>query len=357
MSEIESRAVIVRPGKGQPEFVRCHIPEPVGHQVRVQVRASGLCRSQLNQIASAANAAGGPARLLGHEAVGIVESVGSDVHDFGVGDTVLLSWVPRIDSSARRPEGIRFIDSEIGEVHTPDIFTWADYALCDRAFVSPVDRLEDDYAVIGCALFTGAGAVKNTLAVGRGESVGIVGAGGVGLCAVSAARCIGAEQIVAVDIDDEKLRLATRFGATHTINSATEEAARIVAELTGGNGLDAVADCIGLPVTIHQSLQFLKRSLLGVSRGGRLAIVGVPGNDTRLDLRALQIHEREIRGSLGGSTIVGEDLPTYLRWIREGSFDLESTVTDRIRFEDLPEGLDNLARGRILGRATVSMSA
>lgn len=351
---LPARAVAALYGRAAPSLVHLELPIPSAHQIRYTVVSTGLCRSQLNQIADASQRTGEGGRLLGHEAVGVVESVGEHVTTFEVGDSVLISWLPRIaHPSSHRPEPIRLVSADHGLLETPDVFTWATAGLCDETFAYPAPTTQAELAVLGCAVMTGAGAVMNTLAVQPGESVVIVGAGGIGLTAIAAAKALGASIVIAMDVDDSKLALARCLGATHVVNSLQEDPVTAVMALTGNSGADAVADCVGFASTLSTSLNLLSKGTAGHSRGGRLAIVGVPSEPVLVDVRSLQVSEQLLAGSFGGSTVVERDFPKYLEWVLDGRLNLHDLVTDRMNFDELIDGAERLAAGKVKGRAVV----
>lgn len=349
---LPAKAVAALYRQDAPSLVHVELPVPSAHQIRYTMVSTGLCRSQLNQIAGAKRQTGRGGRLLGHEAVGIVEAVGEQVTTFEVGDRVVISWLPRTaDRSSRRPEAVGLVSAEHGYLETPDVFTWATAGLCDEMFAYLAPNAPTDLAILGCAVMTGAGAVMNTLALQPGESVVVFGAGGIGLAAIGAAKALGASIVIAVDVDDSKLDLARRLGATHVVNSSQENPVTAVLELTGNSGADAVADCVGFASTVSSSQDLLRKGSPGHSRGGRLAIVGVPSEPVLVDIRSLQVFEQSLTGSFGGSTVVQRDFPTYLEWVLDGRLNLRELVTDRMGFDDLVAGAERLAAGKVKGRA------
>ena len=353
--EIESAAFHTVGGSGRAARSRIRVPVPTGHQVRFRVISTGICRSQLHQLVDAEAASpDAPPRLLGHEALVEVESVGERVGGLRPADLALVTWLPRAgEALARALEPVRIEHPETGAAFSvPDVFTWSEFGICDEAYLVRSPPASDaELAVVGCAVMTGAGAVKNTLAATSGDRVGVIGAGGVGLAAVAAAAALEARMILAVDVDDAKLELARKVGATHTVNSRTEDVIRIVADATGGEGLDLIADCVGARATFEAALAALRPGKWGVRRGGAVALVGVPRAPFNgLDMRRIQLMEQTVLGSFGGSSRAEDDLPLYLEWVAGGRFDLRSLVTDRISFERLPEGLEALRTGGVLGR-------
>src|SRR5262249_52483788 len=178
--------------------------------------------------------------------------------------------------------------------------TWAEYALASERVVlrMPKDVATDVTAIIGCAVMTGAGAIINTLQVRPGESVAVFGAGGIGLCAIAAAAIVDAYPIVAVDVSGEKLAFARRFGASHTVDSRTNDAVKAVQELSGGS-VDYAIDAVGLPETQEQILRAVRMGYSGLNRGGTALVIGVtpPGEKAMLESSWFSGHRRFTRPS------------------------------------------------------------
>lgn len=359
MNTILTRAHLIRDGDSAPTVAEIVLPTLGIRQVRFKTLATGICRSQLMQISAAGERPAGRSRLLGHEAIARIEAVGRDVDEVAPGDLVLVGWVPRREAvNAWGVSGIEF-ETGAGVLHTPDVFTWTERGVCDAAFVYKLESEEadPDYSVIGCATFTGAGAVRSTLGVRAGESVAVIGVGGVGASAISAAAALGAERVVAVDVDDEKLAFARALGATHAVHALRQDVSEGLLASTDGRGLSAIADCVGTEATVRAALTALQSGVTGLARGGRLAIVGVPREEIALDLRAVQQRELTILGSFGGSTVIERDLSSYLDWIASGEYPLDQQITLRVPFEELGDGLARLRSGQVLGRAIATFSA
>lgn len=360
-----ARVVVVPQEQDRPlDVVDVDLPDPGPHQVVVAQYASGVCHSQLHTIHNPRSA---PA-ILGHESTGRVVAVGSAVTDLAVGDTVMVTWVPKSDVQARRQGGPVHLDLPDGRRATSlNVFTWATHTLADEMFVVKVPDDIDRYstAIIGCAVITGAGAVLHTAEVQPGDSVAIFGVGGVGLSAVAAAKVCGADPIIAVDLADEKLDFAKRFGATHGVNASQVDPVAVIRAMTRREGrfdilrqplegVDFAFDCIGVPATMAQIAHVVRAGEFGLTRGGTAVLVGVPQTPIELDSRHLFIGERSYRASLGGSCSPGVDLPRFLDWQRAGQLDLASLVTERYPIDDIAAAVHDLERGRIAGRAILT---
>jgi Zn-dependent alcohol dehydrogenase len=234
--------------------------------------------------------------------------------------------------------------------------TWSETIVADRAFVVPLDRSAptDVTAIIGCAVMTGCGAVLNTARVQAGDSVVVIGVGGVGLAAVQAAANVSAHPIVAVDVDDSKLEFARRFGATHGVNSRTDDAVARVLDITGG-GADFAFDAIGLQSTIAELLHYVRPGVAGYRpEGGTGVLIGVPRPEATLTVMdALLPGSKTFKGTNGGSPRPDHDLPMYVRWFQEGKLPLDLLVSRRYTLDQINEGIGALERGEVLGRSIV----
>ena len=197
-------------------------------------------------------------------------------------------------------------------------------------------------------------------AVRPGQSVVVWGAGGAGLCALAGASILGAAPVVAVDIDDDKLRLAKQFGATAVVNARTVDPVEAIREMTrnpdGTRGADAVLDCTGLGRNIPTSLAAVRPGIRGSGiRGGAAVLVGIPRNSFELNAMDLLNGEKDLLGCVGGSCNPLRDFPTFAGWVRDGRFDPSALVTDRYSLDELNTAVDDLHHGRVRGRAVVEL--
>lgn len=357
-----SARIVVQPQEPAPlQIIELDLPAPGPHQVVVKQYASGVCHSQLHQMH---NPRQNPI-VLGHESTGEVLSVGSEVSHVAPGDTVMVTWVPRDAANTDRapsPAAISLPDGSVAR--SQNVFTWADTTIADEQYVVKVDAniKRDVTSIIGCAVMTGAGAVENTAKVQAGESVVIFGVGGVGLSAVVAAKELGADPIIAVDLDDEKLAFATKFGATHTINAKNEDAIKTIKSLTTNPakrsfmgkpiaGADYAFDCIGLKQTMEQIVPAVKNGFFGAEPGGTAVLVGVPQTPVELNASDILVNEKKFIGSIGGSCVPDRDFPKYLNWYENGKLNLDVMVTERFNIDQINEATKALENGEISGRA------
>ena len=356
-----ARVVVLPAEAGVPlRIEEIMLPDPGPSQVVVRQFASGVCHSQLHQMHRPRN---NPV-VLGHEATGVVLKAGSAVSHVREGDTVLVTWVPRDAAAASEPPLRASLKVADGEAISENVFTWADHTICHEQYVvkAPADIARDVTAIIGCAVMTGAGAVLNTAQVQAGQSVAIFGVGGVGLSAVVGARMAGADPIIAVDLDDDKLEFAKRFGATHGINARDTDPVEAIHALTAregaytifkqpGSGADFTFDCIGIRQTMEQIVPACRSGHFGVCEGGTAVLVGVPSTPVELNAIDVLVNEKRFIGSIGGSCAPDRDFPTFLKWHAEGDMDLGAMVTARYRLDEINEATRALEAGEISGRA------
>jgi Zn-dependent alcohol dehydrogenase len=356
-----ARVAVLPKESGPIRIEEILLPDPGPHQVVVKQSASGICHTQLHQLQAPRPAPS----LLGHESTGVVLAAGSEVRHVAEGDRIVVTWLPRTPASASRPPGPTLLPLGDGTLAIAlDVFTWADHTLVDEQYVVkvPASTPPDVSAVVGCAVMTGAGAVLHTADVRRGESVAVFGVGGVGLCAVAAARVAGADPIIAVDLDDAKLELARLFGATEGVDASEGDAVVAIHQLTRRrdavtllrqpvSGVDYAFDCVGLEATGKQALDAVHAGALGAAPGGMAVLVAATSLDAKLNPVEMLLTEKRLVGSLGGSCQPERDFPTFLGWHRDGTLDLDALVTERYTLERINEATDALAAGRIRGRA------
>jgi Zn-dependent alcohol dehydrogenase len=357
-----AKVAVVPKEKGPLDVIEIDLPDPGPYEVVVKQFASGVCHSQLHQIHNENRP--NPV-ILGHESTGVVTAKGNEVTHVKEGDHVMVTWVPRnkalnprfaVAATLKLPDGNLAVSQ--------NVYTWADNTVADEQYVVkvPDDTVMDVTCIIGCAIMTGAGAVMYTAGVKEGESVAVFGVGGVGLSAVVAAKVVGAEPIIAVDLDDEKLEFARKFGATATVNASKEDPIKAIRALTERegvysirqrpvSGVDYAFDCIGRKETMEQILRAAKTGTYGVSSGGTAVLVGIP--QTTLELNAGDIvgNEKKYIGSIGGSCVPERDFPVFLDWYKTGKLDLNALVTQRFKIEQINEAVAALEKGLIKGRA------
>ncbi|MCZ6890865.1 MAG: zinc-binding dehydrogenase [Gammaproteobacteria bacterium] len=355
-----ARVVVLPQAQAPLQIQEIELPDPGPTQVVVKQFASGVCHSQLHQMHRPRE---NPV-VLGHESTGVVIKAGTDVTHVKEGDIVLVTWVPRDAANFSADPAAAVLNVSGGTAVSQNVFTWADNTICDQQYVVKADPgiSKDVTAIIGCAVMTGAGAVINTVNVQKGESVAIFGVGGVGLSAVVGAKVRGADPIIAIDVDEEKLEFAKQFGATHGINASKVDPVKAIHEMTGKpgqttirrtpvTGVDYAFDCIGLRQTMEQIVPACRAGHFGACQGGTAVLVGVPSTPVELNAGDMLGSEKQFRGSIGGSCSPDRDFPTFLQWFANGDLDLNAMVTERYTIDQINEATTALEEGKISGRS------
>jgi Zn-dependent alcohol dehydrogenase len=355
---VKGRAAIYVEPKRPLIIDEVEFADPGPDQVLVKLFSSGVCHSQLHTMQRLARKGQSLPALLGHESTGVVAAKGRDVTHVKEGDHVITTWVDRDSAKTNQPmvlhalnDRVQYLANWKGKQVMHSAATWAEYAVAQERVVVPLakDLPTDVTSIVGCAVMTGAGAVINTLKVRPGQSVAVFGAGGIGLCAISAAAIVDAYPVIAVDVNDGKLEFARRFGATHVINAKNLDAVQTIRELTGG--ADFAIDAIGLPLTQEQILRAIRPGFSGLNKGGTALLVGITPPDTKALLdTSLFVGNRSFTRTSGGDCKPDRDFPIFLRWLREGKLKLHALITNRYKLEQINEAVDDLEHGRILGR-------
>ncbi len=317
-------------------------------QVLVEIHCSGICGSQLGEMDGAKGEDKFLPHLLGHEGSGVVLEVGGGVRNVKQGDKVVLHW--------RKGRGIESAVPTYSwrgrKLNAGWITTFNQHAVVseNRLTTIPADSDMEVAALFGCAVTTGFGVVENNAKVRIGESVVIFGAGGVGLNIVQAAAMAGAYPVIAVDLYDNRLQLARELGATHTINSARQDAAAAIRELVGPGGADVFIDNTGQPAVIQ-----LGYSLTGPR--GRVTLVGVPRKGNDISVYSLPLHFGKIlSGSHGGESIPETDIPRYHALYNAGRMKLRELITERYGLDDINTAIARMRDGSLRGRCLVRMA-
>jgi S-(hydroxymethyl)mycothiol dehydrogenase len=353
---------VVSHAKGEPVRVETvRVPDPGPGEALVRVQACGVCHTDLHYREGGINDEF--PFLLGHEAAGIVESVGGDVTDVAPGDFVVLNWravCGQCRACLRGRPWYCFNTHNASQQMTLADGTPLSPALGIGAFaektlvhagqctkVDPAVRPEVA-GLLGCGVMAGLGAAMNTAPVQRGDSVAVIGCGGVGCAAIAGARLAGAVRIIAVDIDERKLAKARELGATDTVNSGATDAVEAIRGLTGGNGADVVIDAVGRPETYLQA--FHARDLAGTA-----VLVGVPTPDMRLDMPLLDVfsHGGAVKSSWYGDCLPSRDFPMLVDLHLQGRLPLDKFVSETISLDQVEEAFAAMARGDVLRSVVV----
>ncbi|WP_117211505.1 Zn-dependent alcohol dehydrogenase [Allorhizocola rhizosphaerae] len=333
-----------------------NIVGPGPGEVRVSVRAAGVCHSDLS-ARSGALPQPVPA-ILGHEAAGDVIGVGEGVHNIAVGDRVIASWLPPCGTcnSCLRYEPYlcvthvmtayvmpRFMVGEAPAFGMAGVGAFAqELVIPEAAAIKIADDVPYEIAaLVGCGVMTGVGAVINTARVEPAATVAVIGCGGVGISAIQGARVAGASLIVGVDTNESKHDTALRFGATHA--TAPDQINELIAEQTGGEGFDYVFEVVGAPATIRAAWQACRR-------GGTVVIVGAGRADQQVEFSPFELlfEGKTMMPSLYGNADVRRDCTRVLNLWRAGRLDLEGMITHRLRLDDVEEALGALGRGDVV---------
>ena len=351
MSEVPTRGAVFH-GAGRPATVdELRLADPARNEVRVRMAAAGVCHSDLHVVDGEWERPTGI--VLGHEGAGWVESIGEDVKGLEIGDLVVLAWTAPCGTCmacergepwlCARPDGAGHrLGSELQRLHTPTgepigaysgIGTFAEHQVVARSAAIKIDpRTPPEIAaLIGCAVTTGIGAVRNTAKVQAGESVAVIGLGGVGLSAVMGANSLGAHPITAIDTSPAKLELAVQAGAHRTL---------LAEETTQAAGADHVLECIGLTETVELAIDLARP-------GGTVTLVGMTpqGHRASFDVYRLVEDGKRIIGSNYGSAVPARDFPRMATDYLEGRLPLDLLVTERIGLEGLDAAFDAMRRG------------
>ncbi|GHC81917.1 oxidoreductase [Nocardiopsis terrae] len=348
---------VISRAKGAPvELTTIVIPDPGPGEAVVRIQACGVCHTDLHYREGGINDE--YPFLLGHEAAGVVETVGAGVTGVEPGDYVILNWraVCGQCRACRRGRPQYCFDThnaeqkmtlEDGTELSPalGIGAFAEKTLVAAGQCTKVDPAASPAAagLLGCGIMAGIGAAVNTGGVGRGDSVAVIGCGGVGSAAVAGARLAGADRIIAVDLEDRKLEWARGFGATHTVNAGQSDPVEAIRELTGGFGADVVIDAVGVPKTYEQA--FYARDLAGT-----VVLVGVPTPEMRLELPLLDVFGRggALKSSWYGDCLPSRDFPMLIDLYTQGRLDLDGFVTEEIGIGDIEEAFARMERGDVL---------
>jgi S-(hydroxymethyl)glutathione dehydrogenase/alcohol dehydrogenase len=310
-------------------------------QVLVKLAFSGVCHSQLMEVRGKRGEDAYLPHLLGHEGSGIVVEIGSDVTKVKSGDRVVLGWIKGRGIEAG---GAKYKCSD-GILNAGGVTTFNDYAVVseNRCVVVPEGVPMDIAALFGCAVLTGAGIITNTVRPAKGSTVAIFGLGGIGLSALMGLALFDCALVIAVDISEDKLRLATEFGATHTINAGERDPVEAIRELTQGRGADYTIEAAGRSETIEQAFDAVRRG------GGLCVFASHPAHGSRISLDPFElICGKQIMGSWGGSSDPDSDIPMFAKLYLEGKLPLDKLITQRYHLDDINQALDDLERNKVV---------
>jgi S-(hydroxymethyl)glutathione dehydrogenase/alcohol dehydrogenase len=365
------KAVVLAEVGGQLTLEDIPTPQPKAGEVLVQVAACGVCHTDLHVIKGEVKF---PLPcVLGHEISGVVAEVPADVKAVRPGDAVVCSFIMPCgvchycvrgrddlcetffamnrlkgtlydgESRLRRSNGSPLAMYSMGGL--------AEYAVIPATdvFPAPANVPLADACILGCAMMTAYGALKNQARLQPNESIAVVGTGGVGSNVIQLARAFGAGQIIAVDIREDKLAAAKDLGATHGVNAAQGDPVAEVLTITGGRGVDVAIEALGRPDTVVNAFMMSRD-------GGRVVVVGIAPGTTTAGIEITRLVRRGIQlmGSYGSR--VRTDMPDVLGLAAHGLVSPSRTITRRYRLEQADDAYTVLSRGEIVGRAIVTMS-
>ena len=363
-------------GKNQPfKVMEVELDPPKAGEVLVKMVATGVCHSDLHVVT------GDLTRefpvILGHEGAGIIEAVGEGVTDYAPGDHVVMTYLPSCgkckwchtghpnmcDLGAKLRTG-KMLDGT-SRLHTTDgqditvflfVSTFAEYSVCPQdSLVKVPDYVPLDRACLfGCGFTTGYGAVTNAVHIRPGETVTIVGCGGLGLAGVQAAKASSAGKIIAVDLHPEKLEMAKKFGATHTIQNKHDVDAVVneIMDITWGAGTDFSFEFVGF----DQCRETWEIAFRALSKSGKMCVMGVGGaefNNIPVDPYTLAIWQKSIQGVLFGDAQFKTDIPKYVQMMLDGRLDMDGMITQEFRLDDINTAVENIFAGNKVARQII----
>ncbi|WP_028850805.1 S-(hydroxymethyl)mycothiol dehydrogenase [Thermocrispum municipale] len=355
------RGIVAR-RKGEPVTMETVVvPDPGPGEAVVRIQACGVCHTDLHYREGGINDEF--PFLLGHEAAGIVESVGEGVSTIAEGDFVILNWraVCGECRACRKGKPHYCFDTHNasqpmtladGTPLTPalGIGAFVEKTLVHSGQCTKVDPAADPAVagLLGCGVMAGIGAAINTGGVSRGDSVAVIGCGGVGSAAVAGSVLAGATKVIAVDIDDTKLEWARSLGATHTLNAKETDPVEAIRELTDSFGADVVIDAVGTPETWRQA--FYARDLAGTA-----VLVGVPTPDMTFELPLIDVFSRggAAKSSWYGDCLPSRDFPMLIDLYLQGRLNLDAFVTEKIGLGDVEQAFGKMHSGSVLRSVVV----
>ena len=339
------------------------LDDPGFNEVVVKIKAAGLCHSDLSVIDG--NRPRPLPMALGHEASGVVVELGEGVDKLSLGDHVVFAFLPSCGSCSYCNTGRAALCEPGGEAngkgtllgghkrihnegnyyhHHLGVSGFAEFAVASVDSLVKIDQ-EIPFeiaALFGCAIMTGVGAVVNTAQLKFGESILIVGLGGVGLSAILGAKAAGASNIIAADLNPQKRAIGKKLGAHFTIDSSKKNALQFLKDLSGG-GVDVAVEFAG-------AIPALEFAFNATKRGGRTVTAALPHPDAKLEISPVTLvgQEKTLKGSYLGSCIPSRDIPAYIELYKTGRLDVEKLISHRMKLEDINDGFERLAKGDAL---------
>ena len=325
-------------------LMELEVPPLVCGQVLVKIHCSSICGAQIGEISGAKGVDKYLPHLLGHEGSGVIVDVGPGVSHVHIGDHVVMHWRKGIGIEASPPR-YAHKNSIVG---AGPIATFCEYSIVSENRVSsiPNDIAFDIASLMGCAVTTALGLINNEAQLKIGQSIAVFGCGGIGLNVIQGASLVSANPIIAIDMNELKLRAASSMGATHTINTSTEniqtEIQRIIRDV------DVAVECTGHVSLIEMAYQVTRPH-------GRTIMVGQPHHSQCLTIPFMRQHftGKTLLDSEGGHTNPSVDIPRYIALYQTGKLQLNPIITDRVSFRDINVALDKMRKGEVIGRCVL----
>lgn len=321
------------------------IPELREGQALVRIKASGICHSQLNEISGKKGADKFLPHTLGHEASGIVEATGANVTKVKKGDHVVLTW---IKASGKDVPSSVYQTLSGTNVNSGAISTFMEYAVVseNRLIVIPEAMPFKEASLLGCAIPTGAGIIRNTLKLKKENSLAIFGIGGIGSSALLYASFIGCGKIIAVDVSDSKLEFAKTLGATDVINAKNEDVIARIEQITEKKKADYAVECSGVK-------EAMETAFASINNKGTAVIAGNLRYDERISINPFDlIVGKKIIGTWGGETAPDTDIPAYAELYVSGKLKIAPLATHQFTLENINNAFEMIKKGAV-GRLTI----
>lgn len=340
-------AILVETGKPLA-FEDVEVPALEYGQVLVKVLCSGICGSQIGEI----DAVKGPdphlPHLLGHEGCGTVLDCCAGVTTVSEGDRVVMHWRKGAGIQSRTPE----YNSRLGAIHAGWVTTFNEYAVVseNRLTRIPSDFDPESAALMGCAVTTGFGVINNDARLRIGESIAVLGCGGVGLSVIQGASLVAAHPIIACSRFEAKLALARKLGATHWIRTEGGGVREAIAQIVGPQGVDVAVETSGRAGNIEQAFDIAGPS-------GRVILVGVPRAGEQASLYTLPLHfDKKLTGSHGGDARPELDIPRYIALCETGKLDLRRLIGKRYTLNEINKAIADMRESKVAGRCMIHVS-
>ena len=343
------RAAVLFNLKQPLEILEVLAPELLPGQVLVKIFYAGLCNSQLMEVIGARGKDGYLPHMLGHEGVGEIVEIGENVEKVKLGDHVVLSW---IKGKGANVNSSKYCTSSGKEINAGAVTTFSEYAVIseNRCVKLPVEIPLNMGALLGCAIPTGVGIFLNLLKPPLGKNIAVFGLGGIGLSAFLAARLFNPNFLIAIDIDDDKLKVAKQLGATHLINAERLDSVDEIMKITHSIGVDYAIEAAGLTKTIEQAFLSVKK------KGGHCVFASHPpdGDKIQLDPHHL-ISGKKITGTWGGECELDRDISIFSNYYKQKKLPLEVLISKEYELTNINQAFHDLMNKKIV-RGLIKMN-